>query len=730
MICAVRRDKTHFPSLREQFPEQASLILDAPDAFVEARDGFRIQRGRALGTWRSLDITLPRESGQAIRLKGFGGYEIRVFETGAAGPASLADHAVRYARPGGTSYWTATANGVEEWLHLDARAETDRGATATWRLEGARLVQAGNSVHAVDSAGVVRLIINASSAYAATGRTLPVQLRAEDDILSLFANAGGEAVLVDPGWTAVTPLPAPRYQHTGSVLQDGKVLIAGGKDQTDHPTPSALIYDPATNAWSEAAPMNEARFAHTATVLADGRVLTLGGWGGPYPNYVDLASAELYDPAANAWHPAAPIKGVLQGIVLHTATLLLDGKVLVVGGVSGPAKLSSAELYDSATNSWTATGGMAQLRSAHTAVVLPGGDVLIAGGASIADVGLASAERYDHTSGKFSSVGSMTFARGDQSAVLLPGGKVLVAGGRSKWFPFPDALTTAERFDPSTNSWSLAQPLKFGRGNHTAERQLGGGSLVAGGAGFLFAPLASAELYSPDADLWMAAASMFAERQLHSSSLLGNGTILVAGGLDSKGAINQAEVYTPEISSCVSIARGVNGDAADGGLRADQPNANLGASSFMNVGYTKMKNAPGAWRALVRFDLSPIPSGVKIVFARLRLMSLGSSAQLYVDVHRSTSTWEESKVTWASFGNGFEATAVGQIVLTPQFVGIASLEVTGTVAAWLSGAFQNTGFLLKDNHEANQVDELVHFATSEAADAASRPALDVCWVQP
>lgn len=718
------------PTKLELLDGARDLSFDAPEAFVEARDGFRIQRARGLGTWRGVDITIPRESGDAIRMRGFGGYEIRVFETGASGRALLADGAVRYPRPGGTSYWTATGDGVEEWLHLGGGASAGGRAAATWRVEGARLAQAGNTVHVVDTAGMVRLIVTASKAYTSGGRALPVQLRAERDIISLFVDAGEDIVLVDPGWTAVTPMPTGRYQHTATVLQSGRLLVTGGKDDADHPVSSALLYDPTTNSWADAGQMNEPRFAHTATALPDGRVLILGGFGGPPPNYYDLATAELYEPGGNMWVSAAPISGVVKGIWGHTATLLLNGKVLVAGGWSGGALLSGAELYDPATNTWSATAGMSQARMLHATVLLGGGDVLVAGGSDIKDLGMTGVERYDAAKGTFSTVGSMAFPRFNHSAVLLPSGKVLVAGGSSKGVFPPDALSSAERFDPSTNSWSAAQAMKNIRTHLRAERQLGGGSLVAGGHAFPAGPMASAELFSPEIGQWLTAASMGRDRYLHTLTVLPTATIIAVGGLDKIGALSSAEIYTPEIANCVTIAHGASGNAADAGLRADQPNANAGSASFMNVGYLKQNNLPGAWRSLVRFDLTPIPGGVKIVFAKLRLYSLGTNASLLLDVHRANAPWAETTVTWNNFANAFEPVGAAQFSLNPQFVGTVSVDVTDLVTQWVAGGVQNYGVLIKDNKEANQNDELVHFATSEAGNPTSIPALDVCWVQP
>jgi hypothetical protein len=244
-----------------------------------------------------------------------------------------------------------------------------------------------------------------------------------------FAHASAE--LYDPASGTFTPtgnLTAARERHTATLLQDGRVLIAGGWIYSGDPA-SAELYDPASGTFTPTGNMTAARVYHTATLLPDGRVLIAGGfYSGDGGGGVVLASAELYDPASGTFTPTGAMTAARAG---HTATLLPNGRVLIVGGVSGEA---TAEIYDPASGTFTPTGAMTAVHADHTATLLQDGRVLVAGGYSsddinVAGVSLASAELYDPASGTFTPTGNLTAARERYTATLLQDGRVLIAGG-------------------------------------------------------------------------------------------------------------------------------------------------------------------------------------------------------------------------------------------------------------------------------------------------------------
>ena len=272
----------------------------------------------------------------------------------------------------------------------------------------------------------------------------------------LLAVSGCTAASPAPAWTATGNMDGVRAGYTATLLLDGRVLVAGGGGSSGvDALASAELYDPDTGSWTATGNMHEGRNRHTATLLLDGRVLVAGG--GNSVGVDAVASAELYDPDTGSWTATGnmhggvvhPQLGVLDGRNGHTATLLLDGRVLVAGGSSfnvGSSlhALASAELYDPDTGSWTATGNMDGVRYRHTATLLADGKVLVAGGGG----SVASAELYDPSSASWTATVDMITPRLNQTATLLADGKVLVAGGEGLSGP----LASAELYDPSSGS--------------------------------------------------------------------------------------------------------------------------------------------------------------------------------------------------------------------------------------------------------------------------------------
>lgn len=276
------------------------------------------------------------------------------------------------------------------------------------------------------------------------------------------------AELFDPRtgrFTATRNMTAPRYAHTATLLADGKVLIAGGQifsaDGTTGPSfASAEVYDPFTGTFVRTGDMTEARAWHTATLLNNGRVLIAGGLYSCQVFPCSPAGAEIYDPDTGTFTPT----GNRISEWTDTATLLPNGRVLITRGApNGGPFLPSAALYDPSTGVFTAAAGYLNQDqvgnySLRTAVLLTNGKVLIAAGsAGDGDGGFSGAELYDPTTGAFVRTGDLITAREYHAAALLGDGTVLFTGGHII------RPASSELYDPVTGTFSASGDMTTGR---------------------------------------------------------------------------------------------------------------------------------------------------------------------------------------------------------------------------------------------------------------------------
>jgi hypothetical protein len=195
-----------------------------------------------------------------------------------------------------------------------------------------------------------------------------------------------------PAWMAAGKMPGgTRAGHTMTTLANGREVLVVGGGRSDRALSEVDLFDAAYGGWSAAAPLNVARARHKALLLVDGRVLVVGG--GTYPrNAGVLPSTELFDPTTSQWTSAAPMRDARADFDI---ALLPDGRVLVAGGTNNSADgnlgaLSSAEVYDPAADTWTSLPEMNERRLWPVLTVLSDG-VYVAGGMNTCAV-LASVE--------------------------------------------------------------------------------------------------------------------------------------------------------------------------------------------------------------------------------------------------------------------------------------------------------------------------------------------------
>jgi hypothetical protein len=341
---------------------------------------------------------------------------------------------------------------------------------------------------------------------------------------SAIATSTPSASPATTGFVPTGSMRVGRDGHTATLLSDGRVLVAGGLDTADasHPLPSAELYEPKTGTFSSTGSMAVARSLHTATLLHDGRVLIVGGY-----DFDDFTGTGEATGTGESRSAATPMTPDLRRI---------------------------AELYDPAKGTFSRTGSMSFDRYGHTATLLNDGRVLIAGGESLKSGISASAELYSPKTGVFSVTGSMSTTRTGHTATLLPEGEVLITGGYDS---AGLSLASAELYDPTTGKFRLTDPMSVVRTNHTSTLLPDGRVLIAGGRdanGDQENAYSSAELYDPGSGTFSATESMWVPRTGHTATLLSNGHVLltgstVAGSGGTGRAQITAELYDPTTGS-------------------------------------------------------------------------------------------------------------------------------------------------------------------------------------
>jgi hypothetical protein len=246
---------------------------------------------------------------------------------------------------------------------------------------------------------------------------------------STYLNAAEIYNPTSGSFTAITNMRKERADHTATLLTNGTVLLDGGCNincftgNSGGYLNNAEIYTPSTKSFAfTSGNMHKERASHTATLLSNGEVLIAAGYNctGCFLN-----TAELYNPTSQSF--AYTTGDLVTARAYHTATPLGNGKVLIAGGLNSSA-ISSAELYNPATGTFTATGSLHAARELFTATLLGDGTVLVAGGYNLSAY-LASSEIYNPTAGTFTPSGNMATARDNQTATALNNGTVFVTGG-------------------------------------------------------------------------------------------------------------------------------------------------------------------------------------------------------------------------------------------------------------------------------------------------------------
>jgi hypothetical protein len=378
-----------------------------------------------------------------------------------------------------------------------------------------------------------------------------------------------------------------RISHTATLLPNGKVLIAGGSEpvpgQRWNTLASAELFDPDTGTFTATGNMTTRRSGHAATLLADGRVLIVGGDADGDAN---SGTAELYDPSTATFTPT----GNMDVRVVSAATLLDNGKVLITG--------AHPLLYDPSTGTFASAGEYAQADIKNPygpsggwyapTLSLPNGKVLIAGE--------PSTELYDPVTGTFTLAGTMAtrpwgaipwYIEG-RTGTLLTNGQVLLAGGEHEDLGY---FAEAELYDPATGTFTAIGNMTRNRDDHTATLLRDGTVLLAGAQ--YGGVVASTELYDPATDTFSRSADMIFGRFFHTATLLMDGRVLIAGGYTGWPATPNsftAELYVPSVLVPAPVIESFLFDrssvVAGSSYSVDVSGSNLTPQTFFDVRFT------------------------------------------------------------------------------------------------------------------------------------------------
>jgi hypothetical protein len=435
--------------------------------------------------------------------------------------------------------------------------------------------------------------------------------------------------LFDPTTNALTPAVGKiGAGPTATLLPSGHVLVVGGSEGnfgTGTTLASAALFDPIGNAFFPIAPMSAPRQGQAATLLPSGLVLVTGGWD--YAVYGGTATVELYDPASSPneatieatgtmlvqrehhtatvlpktgtvlvtggdWTPGVlaaeifePATGVFREIepplttrVRHTATFLPSlGQVLIAGGIAGEGGglVNSTELFDPVMERFLPATPLMVGRSSHVAALLPGDDVLLAGGTN-------GPSELRSIGGASSALPALPWGGRSVGGAFAGSGSLLLCGGRGTTDPSPPTAA-AVLLDPS--GLSSLPPMTMARSEHTATALPDGSVLIAGGATSMqegVMPTATAERW--DGTAFTPTGSMSSPRSLHTATMLSDQkSVLFTGGYGSSGSIELYDVasrtFAPlpgtvpqELSSSTAVL------LADGRVLITGGNQMLGAS--------------------------------------------------------------------------------------------------------------------------------------------------------
>ena len=456
----------------------------------------------------------------------------------------------------GTATFSVTASGSDP-------------LTYQWKKDGSAIVGANKSSFtlspvAMTDAGSYTVTVNNLTGPAVTSAAAVLTVNAYDGPPIIQSQPKSLSVIVGKAaaFSVTASGPAPlsyQWRKDGAAISGAtassyaiasvtradagvySVKVSNAKGDNVSANATLTIASSQPGSFTPVGDLHTGRTLHTATLLKDGTVLIVGGKNASSGT---LASAEIYDPSAKTF--TALSTHLILGRYSHTATLLSDGTVLIAGGFAYGGATATTEIFDPVDKSFTAGPSMLVPRAQHTASPMANG-VLFSGGINAlgaintAELGSnlltldVNNDHYAHT------------------ATVLGDGMVLITGGFN-FYNTPIAGAEITTWSANTLGFSSAQDMKAARAEHTATLLDDGTVLIAGGLNALSFSQSSAEIFDPATGAFTSLTSaMGTPRCLHTATALTNGCVLLVGGSNFGSSVASADFFDPSSQTFTTI---------------------------------------------------------------------------------------------------------------------------------------------------------------------------------
>lgn len=345
----------------------------------------------------------------------------------------------------------------------------------------------------------------------------------------------------------ISDMNIPRQGHHAVLLKDGRVLIIGGSiNSSGATTDTAEIYDPVKKKFTLTDKLKmKLSNGYAVTLLSDGKVLISGGveYLQPTNGRSELvakivSTLQIYNPETNKFKLIGNMKMPRKN---HTATLLPDGQVLIVGGEStnGTTKfIRNVEVFNPKTNKTRIIGETINSYSCQSAILTKEG-VFITGN-RFSDYSSKDSELYDFKSGKFIAVGDLNISRGAPELILLKNGDVLIFGGTLH----DEGKNSVEVYHHDMKNIDELKNVYI-RESASATLLKDGNILFTGGSGpgLDISFYKKAEIYDTNSKTFTKIGNMKKVRAGQTSTILNNGTVLITGGGTCDKVLKSSEIY-------------------------------------------------------------------------------------------------------------------------------------------------------------------------------------------